>query len=523
MPEITFTEAIGGPVPAVEIEINLTGGTGLASGEQIRSIIVVAEKIGVGTQPADTVSATAYGSADDAIAAFGSTSPGAIMCAAAFDYNNKQRGSGRPKCEIWGACIDEDAGSVAAEQDLTIAGVSSAAGVLIQRIGGHIFRTAIGNSMAVADQATAIRDTFNDAPEHMRPPLLATAALGVVTYTASVKGAHMNNIALETVSFGSVLTTTYTWENTTMGGAAPGTPGIGALAAGDFTAVIAALTSFADAGQYVIPWTESGLEGAANIVFDTTVPPIFRDHVISQADASNMIPASLRMAWKATPAFQVAAIAALDTSDCERVSLACAPYSDAGQSGTWEGEIAARYAAMRATQRHVGRSFDGLRFPDVATSAAGDNFTRGELKTIIEGGGSPLWVPPFQSTVEISRDVSCRQDFGVLDTMAMDVLDYIRNDFASAILSQPRQSIVADDQEVPLLEWVTQPGIVKTFLRSRADMLASAGYMTNVASNWENVAVNLVGSTLQLAIPVSLIPALHNYMVRLDATVPAGA
>ena len=521
MPDITFTNAVGGPVPNVEIEINLSGGTGLASGEQIRSIIVVAEKVAAGTQTADTISATAYGSADDAIAAFGTTSPGAIMCADIFDYNNKQAGSGRPKCEVWGACIDEDAGSTAAEQDFTIVNTSTAAGVLIQRIGGHLFRTAIGNAMIIADQATAIRDTFNDAPEHMRPPLLASAVAGVVTYTASVKGAHMNNIALETVSQGSITASTYTWENTTMGGAAPGTPGIGALASGDFTAVIAALTSFANAGQYVIPWMENGLEGAT--VFDVTVPPIFRDHVISQGDASNMIPASLRMAWKATPAAAVSAIAALDTNDCERVSMAIAPYSDSGESGTWEGTIAARYAAMRATQRHLGRSFDGLRFPDVATSAAGDNFTRGELKTIIEGGGAPLWVPPFQSTVEINRDVACRMDLGVLDTMAMDALDYIRNDFATALLSQPRQSIVADDQEVPLVEWMTQPSIVKSFLRSRADMLASAGYMTNVASNWENVTLNLDGSTLQLAIPISLIPALHNYMVRLDATVPAGA
>jgi len=523
MPDITFSEAIGGPVPNVEIEINLTGGSGLASGEQIRSIVVVAEKVAAGTQTADTVSTTAYGSADDAIAAFGTTSPGAIMCAAIFDYNNNQTGSGKPKAEVWGACIDEVVGSTAAEQDFTIVGVSSAAGVLTLRVGGHLFRIAIGNAMAIADQATAIRDVFNNAAEHKRPPLLASAAAGVVTFTGTVKGAHLNDIALETVSQGSIGTSTYTWENTTMGGAAPGTPGLSALAGGDLTAVLAALVSFADAGQYVIPWTEDGLEGAGALVFDTVAPPAFRDHVIAKGAADVMIPTSLRMAWKTTPALAVTAVAALDTNDCERVSLAVAPYSDAGQSGTWSGEIAARYAAMRATQTHVVRSFDGLRFPDVAVSAPGDNFTTGELKTILEGGGSPLWRPPFKDKVEMSRDVACRMDFGVLDTMAMDALDYIRNDFTAALLSQPRMSIVADDADLPLVEWITQPKVVKAFLRARAEQLEAAGYMTNVASNWDNVTINLSGSTLQLAIPISLIPALHNYMVRLDATVPPGA
>jgi hypothetical protein len=47
--------------------------------------------------------------------------------------------------------------------------------------------------------------------------------------------------------------------------------------------------------------------------------------------------------------------------------------------------------------------------------------------------------------------------------------------------------------------------------------------MQKVAENWENVSVNLSGSTVQLSIPISLIPGRHNTMVRLDAAVPPGA
>jgi hypothetical protein len=120
------------------------------------------------------------------------------------------------------------------------------------------------------------------------------------------------------------------------------------------------------------------------------------------------------------------------------------------------------------------------------------------------------------------RDVACRMDFGVLDTMAMDALDYIRNDWKAALLAQPRQSIVGDDEDVPLVDFITQPKIVKALLRSRADLLAEAGYMQNVAANWDNVTFNLTGSTLQFSIPVDLVPALHNIMVDEVATVPAG-
>ncbi len=519
MPTITFTEAIGGPVPAVEIEINLSGSGGLPSGAQIRSILVIAEGVAAGTLAVDTISATAFGSETDGIAAFGTTSPGAAMIAAIYDYYNSE--TGRAKVEVWGARVTENAGGTAAAKTLTIVGVSSAAGVLIQRIGGKLFRTGISNAMAVNDQATAIAATFNNASEKDRPPLLASALAAVVTYTATVKGSHMNNIALETVSTGSIGTTAYNWLAATMGGA--GVPGLATWATADFNTLIAALEAFNSAGQYVIPWTEDGLEGDANIVFDTVVPDLFLDHIISQGDATNMIPTTLRMAWKCTVAKGVAAVAAYDTNDSERSSLATMPYADDGDAGTWEGEIAARYAAMRASERHYGRILDGLKFSEIAPASPADNYTKAEMTTLINGGCSPLWVPPFSDTVEISRDVSARTDFGVLDTQTMDSLDFIRSDFEAVLKAQRRMSIVSDDADLPPVDFITQPKVVKALLRSRADLLAKAGYMTNVAKNWPNVNTNLSGSTLQISLPVDLIPGLHNYMVRMDAAVPPGA
>ncbi|KKL03776.1 hypothetical protein LCGC14_2622720, partial [marine sediment metagenome] len=101
--------------------------------------------------------------------------------------------------------------------------------------------------------------------------------------------------------------------------------------------------------------------------------------------------------------------------------------------------------------------------------------------------------------------------------------DFIRLDFSVALNANPRQIIVGDDEEVPLVDYATQPSIIKSMLRSRADILAPQGYMQNVAENWENVVINLSGSTVQISIPVSLIPGRHNTQVRLDAAVPPGA
>ncbi len=524
MPDISFDEAVGGPVPAVEIEINLGGAGGLPDGSQIRDVIIIAERVAAGTGVADTISDTAFGSGDDGIAFFGTTSPGAAMVAALYDYSNSE--SGPAKCAVWGATLAEKAAGTAPIQTLTISGTNTAAGVLNLRIGGKLFPVAFSNTTGVQTQAEAIRDAFNDANEKDRPPLVATALINGagpdwdVILTGSVKCAHMNNIGVEIVDQGAILTTTYSWSSTTMGGAG-GTPGVGGYASGDFTAILAALTSFTAAGQYVIPWTENG--NAAAQAFDIVVPTAFRAHIITKANAVNQVPTSMRMAWKAPIATAIAAVAVLDTDDSERLSLAVPPYSAVSKSGTWDGEIAARYAGLRSSQRELPKPFNALKMPKVAVPNPADNHTNSEQKTLLEGGCTPIAVPNFGSDMAIVRDVTCRTNFGVLDTQAMDSLDFIRLDFSVALNANPRQIIVGDDEEVPLVDYATQPSIIKSMLRSRADILAPQGYMQNVAANWENVVINLSGSTVQISIPVSLIPGRHNTQVRLDAAVPPGA
>jgi phage tail sheath gpL-like len=512
---ISFSEALGGPVPATEIEINLQGAGGLPSGDQIRSVLVLAEKVAAGTATVDTVESTPFADADAAQTYFGAGSPGDCMCQQIFAYRNSD--SGVPKAQVYGGNATEVGGSTAAVQTLTFgAGPATSSGVFIFKVGGHPFSVTVSTGDAVAAVATAAIAAYNALTWAEKPPITASSGgAGIVTFTANVKGAAINNVGLETVQDPDTAITD-TWSGTTMG-AAGGTPGAGAGPA--LTTLIAAMASFSGAGQIVTPWLESG--NAAVKDWDATAVNALMAHVVSMGDATNMVPSSLILSYKGTAA-EIASILTTevdDGDDAERAHFAAAPYSAVSGSGSWEGEIAAQFAAMRASESHLARSMDGLKFVDLDPPLAGDNWTRTEQKTLIEAGGSPVHQPSAGAQMVMVRDVSCRTEFGVLDGEVMDVLDYTRAAVAAKLTSLGRASIVDDDESVPPVEHITQPAAIKALIRTVFDELADTGYLTNVADNWDNVIIELSGSTVQMSIPTDVIPQLHNKMIRLDSKV----
>jgi phage tail sheath gpL-like len=358
---ISFTEAVGGPVPGTEIEINLQGLGGLPSGDNIRNILVLSERVAAGTSTADEVRSTPFADADEASAWFGAGSPGAHQCAYIFDYRNSE--SGKPKCAVYGAAVAELPGGTAAVQDLTFATAASAAGVWVFSVGGFQFSVTVSSGDTAIEQATATVAAWEALAEKDSVPITAANGGGanpIVTWTANTKGAHYNNIGLETITDPGI-TTTATWENTTMGGGVPGTPGAGV--APTLTTVIANLASFTGAGQIVIPWMEDG--NAAAQSFEVVAAEALIDHINDRADATNMQPTSLIMGYKTTAAnfATIMAAAPFAAEDDQRVSLAAHPYSAVKGAGAWDGELSAQFAAMRASETHMARSFDGLKFP----------------------------------------------------------------------------------------------------------------------------------------------------------------
>lgn len=510
---ITFTEAAGGPVPAVEIEINLQGAGGLPSGDEIRNIIVVAERVAAGTSSANAVNSTPFADADAAQTWFGAGSPGDCMCQQIFAYRNSKTGAA--KAQVYGAAIAEKATGTAANQTLTFATNASGNGTWIFSVGGHQVSVTVSTGDTPTLQAAALEAAWDALSWANKPPIEIGVAAGVATFTCSVKGTHINNVALETIQDPGIATTA-TWGGTTMGAGA--TAGAGPQLVADYATLIANLASFTDAGQYVIPWAEAG--NAAAKSFDDDAAETWIDHVNDRGDATNMVPATLIMAYKDTAANIVAAVTGFDSDDSERVNLLGHPYSATGGSGTWEGELAAQFAAMRASEQHFARSLDGLAFRNLQAPNASDNWTHAEQKTLIEGGVSPAYLPKGSSDVSLVRCIMARTGFGVVDGTIMDSLDYVRESCEAKLLASiDRFSIVDDDEEPPPVEHITQPAAIKALLRGVFVDLQNAGYITNLADNWDNVVVNLSGNTIQLSIPTDIVPQLHNIQVRLDATV----
>jgi len=512
---ISFTEALGGPVPGTEIEINLQGLGGLPSGDQIRNILVLSERVAAGTSTGNAVTSTPFGSADDASTWFGAGSPGAHQCAYIFDYRNSE--SGKPKCAVYGAAVAV-AGGTAAIQTLTLAVNATASGVWEFMIGGFPVSIAVSTGDTPIVQATALVAAWNALAEKDSVPLTAANGAGAnpaVTFTANTAGAHYNNIGLETITDPGIGTTD-AWSGTTMG-AVGGTPGVGLAPV--LTTVIANLASFQGAGQIVIPWGEDGTAAAKS--FEVAAVEGLIDHINTQGNATNMEPTSLVVAWKNTAALLAAAkgVAPFASDDDQRVHFVAHPYSAVSGAGAWEGELAAQTAALRATETHYARSFDGLKYRNLQQPLSADNWTSAELKTLIEAGCCPIWQPAIAADMVLVRDVISRTSFGVVDGTIMDSLDYVRASVAAKLATLSRMSIVDDDEDPPPVEHITQPGSIKALIRTVFNDLEAKGYVTNVADNWDNVVVELSGTTVALSIPTDIVPQLHNIMVRLDSSV----
>jgi len=510
---ISFSEAVGGPVPGTEIEINLQGLGGLPSGDQIRNILVLSEIVAAGTASAGDVTTTPFADADAASAWFGAGSPGAHQCAYIFDYRNSD--SGKPKCAVYGAAVAELPGGTAGAQTLVLATNASAAGVWVFSVGGFQFSVTVSSGDTPTEQGDAVVAAWTALAEKDSVPITPVNVAGTITWTANTKGAHYNNIGLQTITDPGI-TTTATWQSTTMGGAG-GTPGAGV--APTLTTIIANLASFSGAGQIVIPWTEDG--NAAAQSFEVVAVEALIDHINDRADATNMEPTSLVMGYKTTAASfaSIMAAAPFNANDDQRVSLAAHPYSAVSGGGAWDGELAAQFAAMRASETHYARSFDGLPFRNLQPPLSTDNWTSVELKALLEAGCSPIHQPTANAEMAMVRNVMCRTSFGVVDGTIMDSLDYVREAVKAKLALLVRMSIVGDDEDPPPVEHITQPSAIKAMIKATFDELQDEGYLTNVDDNWPSVVIELDGTTVQISIPTDIVPQLHNIMTRLDSAV----
>jgi phage tail sheath gpL-like len=486
---IPFSEATGGPVPKVEIEINLTGGGGLPSSTDRRDIYIMAERVTAGTSVADEVKSTPFADANDAQNWFGVLSPGSFMSHSVFNYLGS---NGKSKCDVYGIALAEVSGGTAEAFTLTLATNSTAAGTWVFEVWGKQFQISVASGDTPTVQALAVQNAFNALTGANRPPFTAVAAVGVVTFTCSVKGVAFNSTMYRTVTDPDIGTTDV-WASSAAGSGAQAT---------NMTTVLANMAGVA-LRQLVPSFND-----------DASLEELI-DQVNTNSNATNMLGSKLVTADVDTASNLATWAAALDSDDAERVVAV-------GINGTYShpSEIAARYAALRASETHLARSLNGITMPAIVAPARSDVFTETEQSTLLEAGVTPLAVPAGTSTVRVVREVIVLTLYGVVDGAVMDVYDYTRDYWASVISANlSRASIVSDTAVLPPVPHITRPKAVKSLLRGATDQLEQIGYLTNVETNWESVVVETTANTIKLSIPCEMVPQLHNVMISEQAAV----
>lgn len=491
---ITFTQSTGGPVPSVQIEINLAGVAGVDVGE--KDLYFMGEG-NSGTLSDDTVS-VALGSGDDAIAAAGDRSVAAFMAAHAFEFNN-QADSGRVKGQVFIAQIT-DAGGTAAEQTLTFAVNATAAGTWVFAIGRKIFRVSVQSGDTPTIQADRFVSVYNAAVGSNRLPIAAVAAVGVVTLTASATGIHFNPIALETITDPGIATTA-TFSGVTMG-AVGGTPGVGVHTGGNLDAILAVLLT--QKTRRLVP----GFNDDASLEELIT-------HVNDKGDAVRQLGGQLVVANIDTRANLVTWATALDDGDDADRVIAVGASDD---TKSWFAELAAVAAAGDSSESETARSLNDLALASL--HVPDDTFDATDLQVMLENGVTPVYRPSGDDTQRISRWVMAATRFGVIDGALIDVLDVVRDRLGTRLRAvNNRASIVADDQ-VAYKGFVTQPKAQKGIILSEFLQYERDGLLTGVEDLFDQVQIAQPNpNTLQLAIPTAMLPQLHNTQIRLDAQI----
>lgn len=487
--EILFVEAQGGPVPGVEVEVNFGGLTSQPTGD--KDTTIVAEILAAGTGVDDTLSGE-FGSYEEVAAYAGDRSPAAYMAAQWFDFVGPE--VGRPKGRLKIASIAELVGT-AAVQTLTFVGTASADGTWVLRVGGVVWRVAVQKDDDPTAQATKAQGAWDKMAAKDRLPILVTFVAGVVTLTASVKGAHLNDIATVTLETPDI-TTTATWSDVTMGGAL-GTPGVGVHAGGNLTNVITAMSGVRN--KFLVP----------DFNDDASLEELVT-HINSESDATIALGCQMVVSIRDTKTNAISAATSLDDGDdCQRVI-----YLNVDGDSDWIGGISARCQSANAAEPHAARSLDFLTVTGLYVAQESQAYNRTDMRTLIENGVTPLATQ--DGAMKIARWTMCKTLHGVLDGAVPYVSDFVRDKFAARITPEARESIVDNDQPA-FATHVTSPEARRGLYHDILKECEEGAVLTNVSENISAAQIlRSDASTLQAALPIDMLAQKHNEMIRLD-------
>ena len=434
----------------------------------VQPTLIVAQRLAAGTVAA-LLPTRVYSSAD-AATYFGRGSLVHRMVMTALRAN--------PYLDLTVCALDDGAGA-AATGTITIANAATGSGVLSLYIGNEKIEVAVANGAAVADIATALAAAVNNLADL---PVTAAAALGVVTLTARNKGTVANQLDLEATI----------------------TPGIGS------TVAVVAM-----AGGTIDPDIQDALDKVYASQYSLVVTPYndatslatLRDHLDAVSGAIEQRPG--------------VGYYAIDTSLASAITLATGINSGRIVGPLLRGtrspsyEIAAAFAAVRASESDPARPLNYLPLKGIAAPAEAQRLTRQEQESALANGVAPLQVGPGQQ-VQIVRAITTYvenlagvPDISLLDVTTIDSLDYGRRAVRERLLLRfPRAKLST-----------------KTPARIRTEVLDVMNRLERLEI-WENVAANRSGVTVErdeqdpnrvnIRIPADVVNGLHVTAGRID-------
>jgi phage tail sheath gpL-like len=467
--------------PDAYFEIDTTSGfRGVPTGP--KRVLLIGLKSPAGVRPVERIDLVT--STDQARAFYGDGSQLARMCLAAL--------RAYALAPIHAIALDERPGAPAAGS-VTITGTATGAGAGIFHLAGR--KVAI--QIDVGDAPTALNGKLVAACENVRD-LPVTAALDPagdrVLFTARHNGAEGNFVTLRAEMTAPGITLTTSGPRLTGGTgvedlqpalsvAAPRRYQLIAVGAGDAGNLAALREHLAVYGGAL------EMKGQVGISANTSTSAL--TETMTQAALSNH----------------------------ERLQLCILPDTD-----TLPAELAAAFAAVRASEQDPARPINGLPLRGVLAPDADRLLTSLEQETALNGGVTPLDVR--DGVVVVVRSVVTRhlvpgggEDFSLLDHTVIEQLDFYRDALRVRFrLKFERHKLMqdADGAEVP--PNTLTPKVARSEMIDVARTLARLGYLQSPESVLDQFAAQINEADpnrIDLIAPAAIVPGAHVIAGRL--------
>jgi len=434
----------------------------------VQPTLIIAQRIAAGSVAA-LVPTRVYSTAD-AATYFGRGSLAHRMVMAALRAN--------PYMDLTVCALDDGAGAAAAGT-VTFATVPTGSGVATLYIGNDKVEIAIASGDTVTVIAAALAAAINNLSDL---PVTATAALGVVTLAAKNKGLVANQIDLEASITANIATTV----------------AVVTMATGTIDPDIQDALDKVYASQYSLIITPYN---------DATSLAALRDHLDAVSGPIEQRPG---VGYAAVDIALATVITLTTDLNSGRV---CVALLRGSRSPSFE--IAAAFAAVRASESDPARPLNYLPLKGIAAPSEPQRLTRAEQESSLANGVTPLQVGPGQQ-VQIVRmittyveNIAGVPDISLLDVTTIDTLDYTRRSVRERLLLRfPRAKLSTKT-----------PARVRTEVLDILNRLERLEILENVALNRSGVIIERDEqdpNRLNIRIPADVVNGLHVIAGRID-------